>query len=266
MLDQLYTLLTTYGLKILYGLLIIIIGYRIIHIVDKKTHRKIKNSKIDPSLQSFTRSGVHIGLQVLLLISAASIMGIETSSIVAILGAGSLAVGLALQGSLSNFAGGVLIIVLRPFKIDDFIEVSGHKGTVLDITIFSTQLKTPDNKCVIIPNALVSNGTLTNYSSFDTRRIQFTFGVGYDSSIPKVKQILSDLVTHHDLILDDPEPFIGLQTLNDSSIDFVVRVWVQSPDYFTVYYDIMEQVKHALDREGIEIPYPHRDIMIKNAE
>lgn len=266
MANEFFTLISTYGLKILYGLIILVIGYRVINIIDKKTHKRIQSSKIDPSLRSFTRSGIHIGLQVILLISVASIMGIETTSIVAILGAGSLAVGLALQGSLSNFAGGVLIIVLRPFKVDDFIEVSGQKGTVVDITIFSTQLKTPDNKCVIIPNALVSNGTLVNYSTFATRRVSFTFGVGYDSSIPKVKEILTKIVNAHELILDDPEPFIGLQAHNDSSLDFVVRVWVESPNYFKVYYDIMEQVKNAFDENNIEIPYPHCDVTLKNAE
>lgn len=264
MLTDLYTQLTTYGLKILYGLIVLIVGLQIIRFFERRVKRRISLDKVDPSLNSFIGSAMKIGFRILLFVIVASVMGIETSSIVAVLGASSLAVGLALQGSLSNFAGGVLILLLKPFKVGDFIEIASHKGTVTDITIFYTHLRTPDNKNVVIPNSSASNGSLINYSAYDTRRVDFTFGVGYNSDIKEVKEIINKVIAHNPLILKDPAPFIGLQNHGDSSLDFTVRVWANSSDYLTVYYAMMEDIKIAFDEANIEIPYPHCDVTVIN--
>ena len=178
------------------------------------------------------------------------------------LAAVGLAVGLALQGSLSNFAAGVFIIVLRPFKIGDFIDAGGTSGTVEDVGIFSSKLKTPDNKSVIIPNAQITDGTIVNYSAKDTRRVDLVFGCGYGDDIKKVKQLLNDIVSSDDRILKDPEPTIAVSELADSSVNFVVRPWVKSSDYWNVYFDLTEKVKLEFDAKGISIPFPQQDINI----
>lgn len=182
----------------------------------------------------------------------------------AIIGAASFALGLAMQGSLSNFAAGVILLILKPFRVGDYVEVSGLNGTVASIEIFSTILKTPDNKTVIIPNSNIIDTNIVNYSIEKTRRVDFVFGVDYESNIKEVKDILTKIATDHEMIMDEPGIFVGLRDLNDSSIDFVLRVWVASENYWTVYFEIMESVKNAFDDANISIPYPHVQVVEMN--
>jgi len=203
---------------------------------------------------------------VVVFIAAINQLGIETTSIIAMLGAAGLAIGLALQGSLANFAAGILIVTFRPYKVGDYIQAGSASGTVLDIQIFSTVLKTPDNKMIVIPNGSVMDGSITNYSEQPTRRVDIVASCGYEDDIDKVKQLLTDIINQDDRILDEPEPIVALSELADNSINFVVRPWVNSSDYFPVYYSLLEQIKKRFDKEGISIPYPQRDIHIYNHE
>jgi small conductance mechanosensitive channel len=187
-------------------------------------------------------------------------LGVETTSFAAILAAAGLAIGLALQGSLSNFAGGVLIMIFKPYKMGDFIEAQGEMGTVKKIEIFTTKLNSPDNKEIIIPNGTISNGNITNYSTESTRRVDITMGVSYDADIKQTKDLLMKILTDHPKVLKDPEPSIFLGELADSSVNYKVRPWVQAEDYWDVYFEVMETCKIELDKAGIEIPYPQMDI------
>jgi small conductance mechanosensitive channel len=173
-----------------------------------------------------------------------------------------LAVGLALQGSLSNFAGGVLILILKPFVVDNFIDGGGHAGVVKKITIFYTYLTTPDNKEIVIPNGVLSNGSIINYSANNMRRVDLVFGVGYESSTSQVKEIINGVMANHDLIVDNPEPFVRMSAHADSAIEFTVRAWCEASNYWAVHFDLVEQVKAAFDEAGINIPYPHLDVNI----
>jgi len=195
-------------------------------------------------------------------LAALSQLGIQTTSFIAILGAAGLAIGLALQGSLANFAAGFLMIIFRPFKVGDFIEGAGVAGVVEQIQIFTTILRTPDNKTIIVPNAGLSNGNITNYSTKDTRRVDLTVGASYDADIRHVKQVLEGIIAADQRILPDPAPMIVVSELADSSVNFVVRVWVKSPDYWGVFFNANEQVKLRFDEEGIGIPYPQRDVHV----
>ena len=220
---------------------------------------------IDPLLASFMGSIAHILISAFIVIAALGELGIQTTSLVAIVGAAGLAIGLALQGSLANFASGVMIIAFRPFKVGDFVEAGGAVGVIEGIQIFSTQLKTGDNKTIIIPNANITGGMITNYSAKDTRRVDLVFGIGYDDDIKKAKQILQDIVTNDERILSDPAPVVAVSELADSSVNFIVRPWVNSADYSAVYWHITETVKLVFDSEGISIPYPQQDVHMHQA-
>lgn len=220
----------------------------------------MERAETDPSLQKFLSSFMGIMLKILLFISVASMVGIATTSFVAILGAVGLAVGLALQGSLGNLAGGVLILFFKPFKVRDFIEAQGSLGKVDSINILNTVLKTPDNKTVIIPNGQLSSGIVTNFSTEAQRRVDMTFGIGYGDDIIKAKETLKKLISDDGRILKDPEPMVVLSALADSSVNFTVRVWVNSADYWDVFFDMHEKVKLTFDREGISIPFPQTDV------
>ena len=196
------------------------------------------------------------------IIAALGQLGIETASFVVVLGAAGLAVGLALQGSLSNFASGFLMIIFKPFKVDDYVEAAGVAGTVEEIQVFTTTLKTPDNKTVIIPNSNITGDNIVNWTIKGTRRVDMVFGIGYDDDIDKAKQIISDILAKDDRILDDPPTQIALSELADSSVNFVARPWVKIEDYFGVYCDALENIKKAFDAEGISIPYPQRDVHV----
>lgn len=249
------------GLSLIYALVVLFIGLRVIKYVVKMIDNGLQKSAMDKTVRIFLESLVSMALKVLLLITVASMLGVKMTTFITLFGAMGLAVGLALQGSLSNFAGGVLILVLKPFVVDDFIEGGGHLGTVTKITIFYTYLTTPDNKQIVIPNGILSNGSITNYSANSMRRVDLVFGVGYESSTDKVKEIILNVINGHELIIKNPEPFVRMSAHGDSAIEFTVRVWCQSGDYWAVHFDMMEQVKTAFDDEGINIPYPHVQVV-----
>ncbi|WP_418921824.1 mechanosensitive ion channel family protein [Clostridium ganghwense] len=261
--EYLLELVMTYGMKLILAIIVFLIGMKIIKYLAKGVEKVLRKSKIESSLESFILSLTKMALKVLLIITVIDMVGVKTTSIVAIIGSAGLAVGLALQGSLSNFAGGVLILFLKPFKVGDYIEAAGHAGTVQEIQVFYTVLRTPDNRVIVIPNGNLSNSSAVNYSAMDTRRVDLTFGVGYEDDINKVKDVLQGIVQQHKLVLKDPEPFIRVGEHGESSVNFVVRVWCKSEDYWTVHFDLMEIVKIKFDEEGINIPYPHMDVMLR---
>lgn len=251
-------LATEYGLKIFGAIVIWIIGSWIIKKILKTTRKVMTKSNYEESLQKFLINLLSWGLKILLIITLLGTLGVPTTSFAAIIAAAGLAVGLALQGSLGNFAGGVLIMIFKPFKIGDLIEAQGELGVVKRIEIFTTKLTGLSNKEVIIPNGALSNGNIINYTTEGTRRVDLTFGVGYSSDIKKTKEVLMTVLTSHPKVLKTPEPTVNVSELADSSINFAVRPWCNSEDYWTVYFGITENVKEALDKAGIEIPYPHQ--------
>lgn len=259
--DQAIEMIMTYGPKLILAIIVLIVGLLIIRPVVKGLKNTMNKRNVDPSLVPFISSIVNIVLKLVLFISVASMVGIETTSLIAVLGAASLAVGLALQGSLANFAGGVLILVLRPFKVGDVVETQGFLGIVKQIQIFNTIVNTFDNKRIIIPNGPLSNGNIINYSTEEDRRVDWTFGVSYSDDIDKVKKILIDEIFSDERIIKEPaEPFIALTALADSSVNFQVRVWVKAADYWPLYFEKLESVKKRFDKEGVSIPFPQRDV------
>jgi small conductance mechanosensitive channel len=255
-------LLAAYGLKVLAALAILIIGRWVAKWMRRLVERLLQKGKTDPIIIGFVSSIAYVGIMVFVVVAALGQLGIQTTSFIAILGAAGLAIGLALQGSLANFAAGFLMIIFRPFKVGDFIEGAGVAGTVDSIQIFTTTLKTPDNKLIIIPNAKLSGDNITNFSAQETRRVDLTVGASYDADIKHVRQVLEGIIADEARILPDPAPFIGVAELADNSVNFVVRVWTKSADYWGVHFDMTEQVKLRFDQEGIGIPYPQRDIHV----
>ena len=224
--------------------------------------RIMDRSKQDPTLVGFIGHLAYATLLAFVVIAALNQVGIQTASFIAVLGAAGLAIGLALQGSLSNFAAGVLMIIFRPFKVGDYVEGGGVAGTVEAIQIFTTQLKSPDNRTIVVPNAKIMGDTITNYTTKGTRRVDVVFGIGYGDDIDKAKRIMREVLDADERILKDPEPTIGLVELGDSSVNFAVRPWVNSADYWNVYFDTNETMKKRFDAEGISIPFPQRDVHI----
>ena len=249
-----------YGPKLIAAILTLLIGLWIIKALVKGIFKRIPESKMDITLKRFLRSILSMILKILLWISVISMMGIKMTSFVAILGAAGLAVGLALQGSLANFAGGVLIMLFRPYKIGDYIEAGGHAGTVHTIQIFNTILKTPDNKTIIIPNGNLSNSSMVNYSAEPKRRMELSVGISYTDDILKAKGLMLDIIKADERILKDPAPQVAVSELADSSVNFVFRVWVNSPDYWAVHFDMIEKVKLEFDKNDISIPFPQQDV------
>lgn len=246
-----------FGSKVLGALALLIIGLWIIKIIKKATKSIMIKRGIDESLQGFLISLIGAALKVFLFITVASQLGIETTSFAAVLAAASLAIGMALQGSLSNFAGGALIMIFKPFKVGDYIEAQGQQGVVKEIEIFTTKLNTIDNKKVIIPNGTLSNGNIINYSSEGKRRVDLTFGVSYDADIKETKEVLMSVLTATPQALKDPAPAVMVGELAESSVNFITRTWVKSEDYWDAFFHITENTKIALDKANIEIPYPH---------
>ena len=254
----------TGGIKLIIGTLAIVIGFKIINKLSKRFINLAEKRNVDMTLIKFIKSFISYTLKILLvLIIAGSYWKLELSGLAAIVASAGVAIGLALQWSLSNFAGGFIILLLRPFKVGDYIQTGQFEGTVEQIGVFYTSLTTIDNKVVLIPNGSLSNGSLVNYSAKDTRRVDLVFAVSYESDILKVRGILKDIVQQHRLVLDYPEPFVGLLEQADSSLNFAVRVWVNTPDYWTVYFDLLEEVKLRFDKEEISIPYPQIDLHLK---
>lgn len=264
MLAQAQELLTVYGLKVIAALAIFVIGKIIAGIVKSGIAKGMTKAKSDPILISFTTNMIYAGLLAFVIIASLGQLGIQTTSFIAILGAAGLAIGLALQGSLSNFAAGVLMIIFRPFKQGDFIEGAGVSGVVEEVHIFNTIMRTGDNKTVIIPNGNLMNGNIVNYSTKPTRRLDFVFGIGYDDDLRKAKKVLEEILNNDERILKEPAITIGLLELADSSVNIAVRPWVKSSDYWPVHFDITERVKLRFDEEGISFPFPQQDVHIQN--
>jgi small conductance mechanosensitive channel len=259
-LPRLQELVAFYGLKIVAALVIFIVGRWVAKALRRLAVRMLTKAKVEETLISFAGNLTYIALLVFVIIAALNQLGIQTTSFIAVIGAAGLAIGLALQGSLANFAAGVLVIIFRPFKVGDYIEGAGVAGVVEEIQIFTTQLKTPDNKTIIIPNAKITGDNITNYSAKDTRRVDMVLGVGYGDDLKKVREVLEDILAKDDRVLDDPAPTIGVLELGDNSVNFAVRPWVKTEDYWGAYFDVLETVKRRFSEEGISIPYPQRDV------
>lgn len=262
LLDMGKELVITYGIKVLAAIAIFIIGKMVANWVRKLVVKVMKKADVDQIIIGFTSSIAYIAMLAFVVVAALGQLGIQTTSFIAILGAAGLAIGLALQGSLANFAAGFLMIIFRPFKVGDVVEAAGVTGKVNAIHIFTTTLTTPDNKTIIIPNAKLGGDNIINYSTQATRRVDLTVGVSYDADLKEVRAILEDIVSKDERILSDPAHQIAVAELADNSVNFVVRVWVESADYWDVFFDATESVKLRLDQAGIGIPYPQRDVHV----
>ena len=257
---------TTEGIKLIIGLLLLWIGWKLAKKVVNIMSKTLEKRNVDATVSSFLDTFVEVVLKGIVIYIFLDYVGIKTTGIAALVASAGVAIGLALQGSLSNFAGGVIILLIRPFNVGDYIEGSGHSGTIERIGMFYTHMTTVDNKLILVPNGNLANGSIVNYSAKELRRVDLTFGVGYEQDVLKVKRILSNIVEAHDLILKTPEPFIALSAHGDSAVNFVVRAWVNNSDYWKVHFDLLEAVKVKFDEEEISIPYPQMDLHIKNNE
>jgi small conductance mechanosensitive channel len=254
--------LSQFGLKLIAAIVVFFVGKWLARKISNLLKRGMQKAETDPTLIGFVGYNAYFGLLTMVVIAAVGQLGVQTTSFIAVLGAAGLAIGLALQGSLANFAAGVLMIIFRPFKAGDYIEAAGTAGSVEEVQLFTTTLKTPDNKIVIIPNAQVTAGTITNYSARDTRRLDLVFGVGYGDDLDKVKRVIWEVLNEESRLLKDPEPVVAVLNLGESSVDFAVRPWVNSADYWGVYFDLQEKMKKRFDQEGISIPFPQRDLHV----
>jgi small conductance mechanosensitive channel len=257
---DLMPMLSDWVIKIVIALLIYLIGKWIAKRVTNVVKKLMNARDADPTLVNFLSNVVYAILLVAVILAALDTLGLPVTSLLAIVGAAGLAIGLALKDSLGNFASGVMLVMFRPFKKGDFVEVAGVAGSVQEIRIFSTTLTTPDNKLIIIPNAQVASGTITNYSANDQRRVDLVFGIGYDDDLKVARDVLTRLCAEHPKVLDDPETKIFVMNLGDSSVDFAVRPWANTEDYWTVYSDLLEQAKVELEAAGCNIPYPQTDV------
>lgn len=258
--QKLIDLLMVWGPKVLLAVVLLIVGIIIINRIVRVMKRLMNKREIDPTLIPFLAGLVNILLKVMLIISVIDIVGVKTTSFVAILGAAGLAVGLALQGSLGNFAGGVLIIIFKPYKVGDYVEAQGEAGTVKSIQIFNTVLTTPDNVLIIIPNGAISSGSITNYSAQETRRLDLVFGISYGDDLEKARDVLKEMALADARILSEPEPFIAVKELADSSVNLLVRVWCKKEDYWNINFDWQKDVKLRFDKEGLTFPFPQREV------
>jgi small conductance mechanosensitive channel len=264
LIDQAMALVMTYAPKVVLAIVTLIVGLwlinRFVGVLDAKLGKK------DPTLNKFLCGLIGALLKILLFISVASMVGIATTSFIAIIGAAGLAVGLALQGSLGNFAGGVLILIFKPFKVGDTIEAQGYLGSVREISILYTILDTFDNRRVVVPNGSLSNATLVNVNFYDTRRCDMTFGIAYGDDIDKARSVIKQLLDEDERVLPEPEPRISVGSLGDNSVNIIVRPWTKTDDLWPVYWDMHERVKKAFDKEGLTIPFPQRDVHLYKNE
>ncbi len=246
--------------------MIFIVGRWIAKLVSGIIRKLLERSSVDEKLVNFLSRFAYFGLMIFVVVAALAKLGVQTASIIAVVGAAGLAVGLALQGSLANFAAGILLLIFKPFKVGDFVEVGSCKGTIKDIHIFNTVLNSPDNVRVIVPNAQITGGNIHNYTVNGTRRVDMVVGVSYEDNLAKAKDIISRVVSADNRVLSDPETTIAVSELGDSSVNFVVRPWVKASDYWSVRFDLTQKIKETLDAEGITIPFPQRDIHIKEGK
>ncbi|MCG8308698.1 MAG: mechanosensitive ion channel [Cytophagales bacterium] len=264
--EKIYDMVIAYAPKFLLAVIVLFIGLRIIKFITRLAGKGLKKREVDPTLAPFAVNLLDWGLKIMLVISVAAMLGVETTSFIAVLGAMGLAVGLALQGTLSNFAGGVLIMVFKPYRVEDLIEAQGQIGTVKEIQIFNTILASPQNKMIIIPNGAIMNGEIINYTILGKIRVDLTVGISYEADIEEAKQVLTLEMANHPLVLGDPAPFVGVSALADSSVNLAVRPYCEPKDYWTVYFDILEGSKLALDKNNITIPFPQVDVHMKNTK
>lgn len=258
--EQITDALALYGMKILAAVIILVVGLWVAKKIKNCFVKALQKKEVDPTLIGFFSSMLHGALVVFICIAAIGKLGVQTTSFVAVIGAAGLAVGLALQGSLSNFASGVLLILFKPFQAGNFIKAGGEAGVVVEVGILTTELKTPDNVKIILPNSAILGGSITNVSAHPTRRVDMVVGVGYGDDLNKAKQIMEDLLAADERVLKDPAVTIAVSNLGDSSVDFVVRPWVNSADFWAVKFDFTKAVKEKFDAEGISIPYPQSDV------
>ncbi len=264
-LSTLKTLFVQYGMKFVLAIVVLVLGLLVIKWITKGLVKMMKKTKVDESLIPFLKTLTNILLKVMLIISVMGMVGIEMMSFVAVLGAAGLAVGLALQGTLQNFAGGVMILLFKPYEVGHFIEAQGFMGTVKEIQIFNTVLHSPDNRKIVIPNSPLATGSLTNFSALPTRRIDFSFGIGYGDDIDKAKDILLTMAQNDERVLkEDSPPEVMVEALADSSVNLKLRTWVKSGDYWSFYCDTTENVKKQFDAAGISIPFPQQDVHLYN--
>ncbi len=266
MIDQIKDIIVTKAPQYFSALAILIIGWILINIFVSLFRNTLSKRKVDPTLLPFLSSLLNAALKVALVISVATMVGIQTTSFVAILGAAGLAIGLALQGSLSNFAGGVLILIFKPVKVGDFVEACGHAGVIKEIQIFSTIMTTGDNKTITLPNGPLANGPIVNYSTQATRRVDIVFGISYSDDFTKAKSLIKNLLEQDARVLKDPESLVRVNALADNSVNIQVRAWVKSADYWPVYFDLIENTKTTFDREGVSFPFPQRDVTLYASE
>ncbi len=268
--NQLYDLIRTQGVElainVAIALAIFYIGKLVVATLVRGVRKVMRRQEVDKTLETFVCNFLRIALMVVVIVAAISQLGIETTSFIAIFGAAGLAVGLALQGSLSNFAAGVLIVLFRHYKVGDFVEAAGIAGTIEQVQILTTILKTPDNKQIIVPNSQIMNSIITNYSAKDTRRIDLVIGVSYDDDLDKVRTVLQELVAAEDRILEDPACVIAVSELADSSVNFVLRPWVRSEDYWGVRFGLTEAIKKRFDQEDITFPFPQQDVHLHKVD
>lgn len=263
-LNTIYTYLVTYGLKIVAALVIFIVGRWVARLVSNFVKKGMIKANVDETLAGFTQNLCYIALLAFVIIAALEKLGVRMTSFVVIVGAAGLAIGFALQGSLANFASGVMLIIFKPFKAGDYVEAGGKAGTVEKIQIFNTILNSPDNVRIIIPNGQVTGGNIMNYTANGTRRIDLVVGVSYEDDLKKAQQVIEKIISRDERILKEPVYTVAVSELGDSSVNFVVRPWVNAADYWAVRFDITEKIKLALDKNGISIPYPQRDIHMKS--
>jgi small conductance mechanosensitive channel len=258
--DQIIEILFEYAPKVVGAIITLIIGLWLIKIIMKSVRKTMEKRKVDASLIPFLSTVFSVLLKIVLFLSVISMVGVEATSFIAVLGAAGLAIGLSLQGTLQNFAGGVVLLVLRPFRVGDVIDAKGFLGSVKEIQIFYTIVKTFDNKVIYLPNGSLANSDMTNLSQEDDRRNEWTFGIGYGDDVAKAKKILRRLIDEDERIFQDPEPFLALQSLGDSSVNIVVRTWSKASDLWPVHFDMNEKVYNEFNKEGINIPFPQMDV------
>ena len=263
-LDTLVSWCLNTGMRVLIALVLLCVSFRIITVIARKIERKGNTDKFDKTVMRTIAYIVNIGAKVVVAVCLVGYVGIDTSGITALIASLGVGIGLAVNGALANLAGGVLIIVTRPFKIDDYIEAQGVSGTVEDIHMVCTKLRTPDNKVIYVPNGSLANGNIINYSEKPQRRVDFDFFISYENDFNAAKSIIMDICSSHELVLDDPAPFVRVAEHAESGIKITARVWTNNEDYWTVNFDILESVKQAFDENGIEIPYNQLDVRLKN--
>ena len=256
--------LMQYGMSLVSAILIYIIGKWVAKMIKRMVVKVMEKSSVDPILVKFTANLAYGALLVFIILAALNSLGVQTTSFIAVIGAAGLAIGLAFQNSLSNFSAGVLMVIFRPFKVGDFVEAGGVAGIVEEIDIFTTHIRSGDNKAIIVPNSGVMGGNIVNYSAKDTRRIDLVIGIAYDADIRKAKDIMTEILNSDERILSDPAPTIGVLELADSSVNLALRPWVKTSDYWDVYFMLLETIKVRFDAEGIGIPFPQRDVHLYN--